>query len=110
MKTICLICKAVNPAQSHRCHNCGTVNGSGASTYYSALSEAMQDVWNDHCSDTGCHPDCVIATREGIKGSFLGSVFANRVESLLESRGYVITKQNAPDHERKSPASDGLTK
>jgi hypothetical protein len=41
MKTTCLICKAVNPAQAHRCHNCGTVNGSGASTCSASSSSPV---------------------------------------------------------------------
>ncbi len=58
----------------------------------SVLSEAMQDVWNDHCNDTGCHPDCVeqYDGREVI-GTFTGSRFADDVEKLLKSRGHLIS-------------------
>jgi hypothetical protein len=65
------------------------------------LATAMQDVWNDWCSDTGCVPDGFrIAgphtTR--VYADFLKSPFPRLVLESLERSGYRVVKNNlSPD-------------
>jgi hypothetical protein len=56
------------------------------------LGETMQDIWNDHCADTGCVPDCIeihgpSTTR--VTGHFEGSGFVSRVADHMQQRGYL---------------------
>lgn len=61
------------------------------------VAEAMQDAWNDICSDTGCHPDDIERNFEGRKGhlGFSPKHWAAAVARHLFA-GYVKSKLTAP--------------
>lgn len=65
------------------------------------LSEALQDAWNDYCSDTGCHPDefFIIPPKKKYKiHARFGGVFtvdaANKLNQIIaeSSSNLVSTK------------------
>ena len=64
-----------------------------------ALSEAMQDVWNDRCIDIGEVPTCFEihgpkTTR--ITADFIDSAFVRDIVETMNARGYTIQPAPAP--------------
>ena len=48
------------------------------------LRDAMQDAWNDFCSDTGHHPDCFSRKGASLYADFNVGNFAEMVSTRLE--------------------------
>jgi hypothetical protein len=70
----------------------GDFSPSPGSEFESALAEAMQDVWNDHCADTGCFPTCFELhgpRTSRLAADFHGSHFVSEIVKLLRHRGYI---------------------
>jgi len=78
------------------------------------LSEALQDAWTDHCTDTGHIPGFLSFTMgengEEIQADFLGSHFSTMVAALLNSRNeeksVAIEADRKPLEWRKGPAHE----
>lgn len=56
-----------------------------AALFAQRLGEALQDIWDDHCADTGCVPTCFEMSnpRTKLTAHFQGSNFASCVAELL---------------------------
>lgn len=65
---------------------------------HSAVDEAMQDAWNDICSDTGCHP-LDIEHGKGKQLTFRPSHWANQVAKRLFVRAVKVQLKSDADRE-----------
>jgi hypothetical protein len=61
---------------------------------HSAIDEAMQDAWNDICSDTGCHP-LDIEHGKGRHLTFRANHWANQVAKRLFVRAVKVQLEAA---------------
>ena len=61
-----------------------------------ALRDAMQEAWDEFCSDTGCHPD--VLWREGRKtfADFGRGNFSLMVACALDREGWTLTSPKTP--------------
>ena len=60
----------------------------GSESFAKRLGEALQDVWNDHCADTGCAPTCFEMSnpRTKLTAHLDGSSFVSHVAELMHVR------------------------
>jgi hypothetical protein len=64
---------------------------------HEAINEAMQDSWNDICSDTGCHPlDIQQGNGKGQRLTFSPNHWANQVAKRLFVRALNLRLEMAP--------------
>lgn len=82
--------KATKQQLSEREESCAKDAGvlHGSESFAQRLGKALQDVWNDHCADTGCVPTCFEMSnpRTKLTAQFDGSSFASNVAELLHVR------------------------
>jgi hypothetical protein len=62
---------------------------------HAAINEAMQDSWNDICSDTGCHP-LDIEQAKGKVLTFNPNHWANQIAKRLFVRALKLRLETAP--------------
>lgn len=65
---------------------------------HSAIEEAMQDAWNDICSDTGCHP-LDITQGHGKQLTFSPNHWANQIAKRLFLRAVKVQLKADSEHE-----------